>query len=152
MATQIMIFPNEQVLVDDSFTIQWADQGNAMPSINDDTIHAIVYNDLLGDNEIQHKDPSTGAMTGNTPLASSSDAIGSTTIADLLTWSETRKGQINSAIMDYENTYENAETKWEEDDSPFVEDLFRSFAEGNTATHSYFDWSKTWRDYDENYS
>ena len=61
MANQIMIFPNESILVNDSFHIKWVNKGNAMPSLNDNTIHAIVYNDQPGDNEIQRKDPSTGS-------------------------------------------------------------------------------------------
>jgi hypothetical protein len=43
----------------------------------------VIWNDLLGQNEIQNKDPATGNMTGNTDLNATSDAVGSTTIADL---------------------------------------------------------------------
>ena len=51
----------------------------------------------MGQNEIQSKDASTGNMTGNTDLNATSDAVGSTTVAALLTWGETRKGQIEAA-------------------------------------------------------
>ena len=49
-------------------------------------------------------------MTGNTDLNATSDAVGSTTIADLLTWAETRKGQIEAAKTAYTNAVEADET------------------------------------------
>tara|TARA_R100000541_G_scaffold22197_1_gene32185 strand:+ start:3345 stop:3737 length:393 start_codon:yes stop_codon:yes gene_type:complete len=130
MANQIMIFPNESILVNDSFHIKWVNKGNAMPSLNDNTIHAIVYNDQPGDNEIQRKDPSTGDMTGNTLFTSKSDAVGDTTLQELLDWGSTRQAQI-----------ETAQLKWMEALTTYVES-------GND--ESTFD--KTWIDYDPNYS
>ncbi len=104
MATQIVILNGDNILIDDSFFIPWADKGNAwqagwMPN----TIHAVIWNALPGQNEIQSKDASTGNMTGNTNLSATSDAVGSTTIAALLTWAETRKGQIEAAQTAYDN-------------------------------------------------
>ena len=49
--------------------------------------------------------------------------------------------------MDYDNALENATTRWV-DDGNAIED----FGYWNSATSSYFDWSKSWRDYDEHYS
>ena len=102
MATQIVIGNGSYIKVDDSFHIDWADKGNAMPALPD-TIHAVIWNNLPGQNEIQNKDASTGNMTGNTDLSATSDAVGSTTIAALLTWAETRKGQIIDAQTAYDN-------------------------------------------------
>ena len=103
MATQIVILNGDNILIDDSFFIPWADKGNAwqagwMPN----TIHAVIWNALPGQNEIQSKDPATGNMTGNTNLSATSDAVGSTTIVALLTWAETRKGQIETAQAAYD--------------------------------------------------
>jgi|TARA_R100001460_G_scaffold21091_1_gene43233 hypothetical protein len=128
MATQIVILNNDSINVDDSYLIAWADKGNSMPTIAN-TVHCVLWNNLPGQNEIQNKDASTGNMTTNTDLNSTSDAVGSTTVAALLTWAETRKGQINSA----ETAYENAVA----DDA----------ANGTTNAAG-----KTWRDYDPNYS
>ena len=100
MATQIVIHNDSSIKIDDSFHISWADKGNAMPSLPS-TIHAVIWNDLPGQNEIQNKDAS-GNMTGNTDLNAVSDAVGSTTIADLLTWGETRKGEITTAMAAYD--------------------------------------------------
>ena len=127
MATQIVISNEDYVLVDDSFHINWADKGTAMPAISN-TVHSVIWNDLAGQNEIQNKDASTGDMTGNTDLGATSDAVGSTTIADLLTWGETRKGQIETAIAAYEAAVADDEAN-----------------ETNNAT------GKTWVDYDPNY-
>tara|TARA_R100001509_G_scaffold97947_1_gene57122 strand:+ start:977 stop:1360 length:384 start_codon:yes stop_codon:yes gene_type:complete len=102
MATQIVIGNGSYIKVDDSFHIDWADKGNAMPALPD-TIHAVIWNNLPGQNEIQNKDASTGNMTNNTDLNATSDAVGSTTIAALLTWAETRKGQIIDAQTAYDN-------------------------------------------------
>ena len=101
MATQIVIHNDSSIKLDDSFYIPWADKGNAMPSLHN-TVHAVIWNDLVGQNEIQNKDPATGNMTGNTDLNATSDAVGSTTIADLLTWGETRKGEITTAMAAYD--------------------------------------------------
>ena len=128
MATQIVIANGESVLVDNSFLIHWADKGNAMPSLPA-TIHFVIWNDLVGQNEIQTKDPSTGNMAGNTNLNSTSDAVGSTTISALLTWAETRKGEMETAQAAYI--------------SAVADD------EANATTNAA---GKTWRDYDPNYS
>ena len=99
-----------------------------MPSLSS-TIHSVIWNSLPGQNEIQTKDATTHMMTGNSNLNSTSDAVGSTTIANLLTWGETRKGQIETA----KTNYETAVT----DDK----------ANGTTNADG-----KTWVDYDPNYS
>jgi hypothetical protein len=101
MATQITISNGDYVKIDDSFHINWADKGTSMPAIPS-TVHCVIWNALAGQNEIQNKDASTGNMTGNTDLSATSDAVGSTTIADLLTWGETRKGQIETAYAAYD--------------------------------------------------
>ena len=128
MATHIVISNEDYIKVDDSFHIKWSDKGNAMPALPD-TIHYVIWNDLAGQNEIQTKDPSTGMMAGNTDLSATSDAVGSTTIADLLTWSETRKGEMETAMAAY-----NAAVADDE-------------ANGTTNAEG-----KTWVDYDPNYS
>ena len=128
MATQIVISNAGYVKIDDSFHIRWADKGNSMPAIPA-TIHCVIWNDLTGQNEIQNKDASTGDMTGNVNLSATSDAVGSTTIADLLTWGETRKGEIETAIAAYEVAVA--------DDG------------ANGTTNAV---GKTWVDYDPNYS
>ena len=145
MATQIVIHNDSSIKIDDSYHIEWVDKGNAMPSLPS-TIHAVIWNDLVGQNEIQSKDAS-GNMTGNTDLNATSDAVGSTTVSALLTWAETRKGQINSAELDAANAKENAKTNWI--DAGNAED---DFHQGNSATSSFYDWTKTWKDYDEHYS
>ena len=128
MATQITISNEDYVKIDDSFHINWADKGTVMPAIPA-TVHCVIWNDLVGQNEIQNKDASTGNMTGNTDLSATSDAVGSTTIADLLTWGETRKGQIETAIAAY--------------DAALADD------EANGTTNAA---GKTWVDYDPHYS
>jgi len=130
MATQIVIANDSYIKVDDTFHIEWADKGNAwqagwMPN----TIHAVIWNALPGQNEIQSKDPATGNMTGNTSLSATSDAVGSTTIANLLTWGETRQLQIQEAELDYQ--------------AAVASDA------ANSTTNAE---GKTWRDYDPNYS
>ena len=74
-------------------------------------------------------DPATGMMAGNTDLNATSDAVGSTTVANLLTWAETRKLQIEEALLDYETA---------------VSDDMKN---GTTNAEG-----KTWTDYDPNYS
>ena len=123
MATQIVILNDSYIKVDDSFHIEWADKGNAMPALPN-TVHCVLWNSLPGQNEIQSKDASTGNMTGNTNLSATSDAVGSTTVAALLTWGETRKGQIIAAQTAYDNAVANG-----------------------TASDG-----ETWIDYDSNYS
>ena len=130
MATQIVIQNGDRILIDDSYGINWADKGkNWVDGWCPNTIHCVIWNDLVGQNEIQSKDPSTGMMTGNTNLSATSDAVGSTTIAALLTWAETRKGQIEAAITAYKNAVDD--------------DI------ANSTTNAV---GKTWRDYDSNYS
>jgi hypothetical protein len=144
MATQIVISNNESIKIDDSFHMAWGDKGNAMPVLPD-TAHYVIWNTLTGQNEIQNKDASTGAMTGNVALNATSDAVGSTTIADLLTWGETRKGEIETATADYSNAYENALNAWISGGG--TEETFTD-SEAPLA----WDWSKTWIDYDPHYS
>ena len=130
MATQIVILNNDQIKVDDNFIIQWADKGNAWQAgWIPNTVHAVIWNSLPGQNEIQSKDASTHMMTGNTNLSATSDAVGSTTIAALLTWAETRKGQIEAAMTAYDNA------------------VTSDLANGTTNADG-----KTWVDYDSNHS
>ena len=122
MATQIVILNGDSILIDDSYPIAWADKGkNWVDGWTPNTIHAVVYNNAVGPNEIQNIDASTGMMTGNTPLTATSDAVGSTTIADLLAWGETRKNQIDAAHLDYDNYFENAIAKWMDDGNEAVD-------------------------------
>ena len=104
MATQIVIMNGDTINVDNGFVIDWADRGGSMPAIPD-TVHCVLWNNLSGQNEIQNKD-ANGNMTGNTDLNATSDAVGSTTIAALLTWAETRKGEIETAIAAHEAAQE----------------------------------------------
>jgi len=99
-----------------------------MPAIPD-TVHCVLWNNLSGQNEIQSKNASTGMMTGNTNLNATSDAVGSTTIAALLTWADTRMSQIHQARSSY--------------DTAVADD------EANGTSNAA---GKTWRDYDPNYS
>ena len=131
MATQIVILKDDYIKIDDSFQISWVDKGNAMPAL-ENTVHYVLW--TTGQKEIQSKDAS-GNMTGNTDLNSTSDAVGSTTIVDLLTWGETRKGQIETAISDHDTAFSAATDAW--------------VADGNEA--DTLAWNKTWRDYDPNY-
>jgi len=128
MATQIVISNEDYVKIDESYHINWADKGNAMPSLPS-TIHSVIWNDLTGQNEIQNKDASTGNMTGNVDLTATSDSVGSTTVDALLTWGETRKGEIETAIAAY--------------GAAVADD------EANGTTNAA---GKTWVDYDPNYS
>ena len=128
MATHIVISNNDFIKVDSSFHIDWADKGNAMPALSD-TIHYVIWNNLVGQNEIQTKDPSTGNMAGNTNLNSTSDAVGSTTISALLTWAETRKGEMETAQAAYISAVADDE------------------ANGTTNAEG-----KTWVDYDPHHS
>ena len=121
MATQIVISNKDYTNIDD-YLIVWADKGNSMPALPN-TIHYVIWRSS-GVNEIQNKDESTNMMTGNTPLSAISDAVGSTTISALLSWGETRKGQIDTAKSSHQ-----------------------SAVDAGTATES-----ETWRDYDPNYS
>ena len=128
MATQIVIGNGSHILVDDNFHIDWADKGkNWNDSWLPNTIHYVVWNSQ-GPNEIQNKD-ANGMMTGNTALNATSDSAGSTTIAALLTWAETRKLQIEEAELDYGAAVADDE------------------ANGTTNAEG-----KSWKDYDPNYS
>ena len=128
MATQIVILNGDSILLDDSYRIDWADKGkNWNDSWLPNTIHYVVWNSQ-GPNEIQNKD-ANGMMTGNTPLNATSDSAGSTTIAALLTWAETRKLQIEEAELDYGAAVADDE------------------ANGTTNAEG-----KSWKDYDPNYS
>ena len=130
MATQIVILNADHILVDDNYSINWADKGkNWQDAWCPNTIHVVIWNNLPGQNEIQSKDPATGNMTGNTNLNATSDAVGSTTIADLLTWAEIRKLQIEEAKLDFTAAIEDDEI--------------------NGTTNAV---GKTWVDYDPNYS
>ena len=131
MATQIVITNGDKINIDNnSHVIEWADKGNAWQDAwCPNTIHAVIWNNLQGQNEIQSKDASTGMMTGNTNLNATSDAVGSTTIANLLSWAETRKSQIQTAIAAY--------------DAAVADDIANETTNAN---------GKTWRDYDPNYS
>jgi len=128
MATQIIILPGDSIVIDQRDIMEWADRGNAMPAIPD-TVHCVLWNNLSGQNEIQSKNASTGMMTGNTNLNSTSDAVGSTTIAALLTWADTRMSQIHQARSSY--------------DTAVADD------EANGTSNAA---GKTWKDYDPNYS
>ena len=128
MATQIVIQNGDNILVDNSFLISWVDKGtNWVDGWCPNTIHCVVWNSLSGQNEIQSKDASTGMMTGNTNLNATSDAVGSTTIDALLTWAETRKGQIEAAVSahldavadDEANGTNNALANWMAYDSNY---------------------------------
>jgi len=131
MATQIVISNDDYIKIDDSFYISWVDKGNAMPAL-ENTVHYVLW--TSGQKEIQIKDASSN-MTGNTDLNSTSDAVGSTTIVDLLTWGETRKDQIETANSDHNAALSAATDAW--------------VADGNEA--DTLAWNKTWRDYDPNY-
>ncbi len=130
MATQIVIANGDSIKIDDTYHLEWADKGkNWVDAWCPNTIHAVIWNNLPGQNEIQSKDASTGMMTGNTNLSATSDAVGSTTVAALLTWAETRKGQIDTAKTAYSNAVADDEA--------------------NGTTNAV---GKTWKDYDPNYS
>lgn len=150
MATELTISYGDKVLLDQSnsiYVIEWADKGNAFPDIGND-VHYVIYNTVAGPNEVQKKDPTTQMMKGNTALESTSSVVGnSVTVSDLLTWAETRKGQIVSAQLDYDNYVENAQTNWVNAGNDAAD-----FNSDNSATNSFIDWSKTWIDYDSNYS
>ena len=131
MATHIVISNEDYAKIDDSFHIGWVDKGNAMPAL-ENTVHYVLW--TSGKKEIQTKiaDSDPPEMTGNTDLNAVSDAVGSTTIADLLTWADTRQLQIEQAQL----SHDEAETEYRED----------GFGGPQTP------WTKTWIDYDPNYS
>jgi hypothetical protein len=130
MATQIVIANGDSIKIDDTYHLEWADKGkNWVDAWCPNTVHCVIWNNLPGQNEIQSKDASTGMMTGNTNLSATSDAVGSTTVAALLTWAETRKGQIDAAKTAYSNAVADDEA--------------------NGTTNAV---GKTWKNYDSNYS
>mgnify|MGYP003121496948 CR=1 FL=1 len=129
MATQIVIGNQSHILIDNDFHIDWADKGkNWNNSWLPSTIHCVIWNDLPGQNEIQNKDANE-MMTGNTDLSATSDAVGTTTIADLLTWAELRQLQIEEAELDYGAAKSS------------------DIVNGTTNAEG-----KSWKDYDPNYS
>ena len=103
MATQIVIQNGDNILVDNSFLMSWADKGNAWQDAwCPNTVHVVIWNNLPGQNEIQNKDPSTGNMTGNTSLTATSDAVGSTTVQALLDWAQVRMDQCKAAQAEWQ--------------------------------------------------
>jgi len=147
MATQIVIGNGSFIKIDDSFHIDWADKGNAMPAISA-TIHFVIWNDLVGQNEVQFKDVSTGNMTGNTNLNSTSDTIhGSVTVQNLLDYCDTRISQINQAHDDFITAIQAAKTSFVNDGNNE-----NDFKETTSGISSYWDFSKTWINYDPNHS
>ena len=148
MATQIVISVGDTITMDDSYIIKWADKGKDwQDSWAPSNYHYVIWNNLPGQNEIQTKDPSTGMMAGNTDLNATSDAVGNTTVADLHVWVETRKLQIEEAELAWSAAQKEAENNWV-NDGKSADDFHKE----NSDTSSYYDWSKTWRDYDPNYS
>lgn len=128
MATQIVISNEDYIKLDDTYIIPWTDKGKNMVAIPN-TIHYIVYGQE-GPKEVQNKDASTGSMTGNTPMADDSHIItGSTSIADLLIWGEERMNQILQAKSEY-----------------------RVAEDADIANGTLLNESKTWIDFDPNYS
>ena len=64
MATQIVILNGDSILIDNLHPIEWADKGkNWVDAWCPNTVHAVIWNNLQGQNEIQNKDASTGDMT-----------------------------------------------------------------------------------------
>ena len=116
MATQIVISVGDTITMDDSYIIKWADKGKDwQDSWAPSNYHYVIWNNLPGQNEIQTKDPSTGMMAGNTDLNATSDAVGNTTVADLLVWVETRKLQIEEAELAWSAAQKEAENNWVND-------------------------------------
>jgi hypothetical protein len=144
MATHIVVSNNDYTNIDDSYIIKWADKGNAMPAL-ENTVHYILW--TSGQKEIQTKvaDSDPPEMAGNIVLSDVSDSVGSTTIQELLTWSETRKSQILEAVMDYDNAFENAGIAWVD-----AGNSIETF--NDVEAPLAWDWNKTWIDYDPNYS
>jgi hypothetical protein len=155
MATQLVIGTGDYIKIDDSFHIEWVNRGNAMPSLPN-TVHAVLWNGLVGQNEIQNKDVN-GNMTGNTELNSTSDVVGSITIADLLTWAETRKGEITAAMEAYAANKADAIAVY---DAAVADDAANGTNNAEGKTWRYYSegptrrtgWQRDWIDYDPNYS
>ena len=135
MATQIVISHGEYIKIDDNYHIDWHDKGKNWVDLPS-SIHYVIYNTLQGPNEVQTKDPATGNMTGNLPLNDGSDAVGSTTVDELLTWGQTRREQIDLAMTQNDEANTAAYTA--------------HIAGGGS--QETFEWTKDWVDYDPNYS
>ena len=90
MATKITISNGFSVLLDNSYHIDWNDIGVSMPILSS-AIHYVIWDGSKG--EIQTKD-ADGNMAGNTDLTDVGDAVESTSVQALLTWGETRKGEL----------------------------------------------------------
>ena len=105
MASKITISNKDYVLIDESgandgYYIVWADIGSSMPALSS-TVHYVIWDGSKG--EVQYNDG-----TQNLDLSASSDAVGSTTIDALLSWSETRKGELNTAQYNSDLAYWNS--------------------------------------------
>ena len=147
MATHVTVIYGERILIDYNKEIKWVDKGTSFPALPN-TVHAVIWNDLTGQNEVQFKDASTGNMTGNTNLNATSDTIhGSITVQNILDYCDTRIAQIDQAYADFETAIQAAKTSFVNDGNN--EDNFKSSTSGISA---YWDFSKTWIDYDSNYS
>ena len=55
MATHVTVIYGESITVDYNRKINWADKGTSFPALPN-TIHAIIWNNLTGQNEVQFKD------------------------------------------------------------------------------------------------
>ena len=133
MATQIHITNKEYVKIDDKFHFMWHQLGSDwLHTWLPDTIHVVIWNDLEGPNEIQNKDTSTGNMTGNVNLASTSDAVGNTTVAGLLSWASTKAAQYEKAMADRHDDHATKQAEW--------------VAAGNKEEDMIYD--KIWEDFD----
>ena len=105
MASKITISNKDYVLIDESgandgYYMVWADIGSSMPALSSN-VHYVIWDGSKG--EIQYNDG-----TQNLDLSASSDAVGSTTIDALLSWSETRKGELNTAQYNSDLAYWNS--------------------------------------------
>ena len=103
MASKITISNKDYVLIDetgasDGYYMLWVDIGSSMPALSSN-IHYVIWDGSKG--EIQYNDG-----TNNLDLSTSSDAVGSTTIDALLSWSETRKSEITTT--QYNSAYWNS--------------------------------------------
>ena len=93
MATQIMISNNGLIFVDDEYPILWSDKGkNWVDSWCPNTIHAVIWNNLPGQNEIQNKDAS---------------------------WAQTRKDQIRAAEVAHSEDGAPEDKSWTDYDTNY---------------------------------
>jgi len=147
MATHVTVIYGETILIDYNKEINWVDKGTSFPALPN-TVHAVIWNDLTGQNEVQFKDASTGNMTGNTNLNAKSDTIhGSITVQNLLDYCDTRISQINQAHDDFITAIQAAKTSFVNDGNNE-----NDFKETTSGISSYWDFSKTWINYDPNHS